>query len=156
MLGSDVMVCVEASGRVSSTSAPPPAKLRIEWDSHRRNDVACDVRGFISGCSAIWVHNWHIFTKRRLPSSKITWMAMQLITLILSHHAVVLLLQLLDILFCPGWLKIFVNDLFSTMSSGDIYERHTHTYRWNDFNSQMFWCCTKQTSHHHRKLFLSS
>ena len=30
MVGRDVMVCGEESGRVWSTSAPPPAKLRIE------------------------------------------------------------------------------------------------------------------------------
>ena len=76
----------------------------------------------------------HFYKKKTLPSSKITFMAMSLITLVLSHHAV-LLLQLLvgycsykTIYFARDDLKPLSNDLFSTMSSGDIYERHTHTY----------------------------
>ena len=32
------------------------------------------------------------------------------------------------IYFARDDLKPLSNDLFSTMSSGDIYERHTHTY----------------------------
>ena len=56
---SDVTFCVEASGRVSSMSAPPPAKLHFEQDSRWRNDVGCDVRGFASGyCFEIWVQYW--------------------------------------------------------------------------------------------------